>query len=127
MAKSGGFDLIILDLMMPQVDGLTAACASATFPPKKPRNSLQRAGAWLQLFEHADIYGQGTCEEAFADRDPPCPPLFRDKILLQSKCGIVSGVMYDFSKEHILSSVDGILKRLRTDYLDVLVLHRPDA
>ena len=54
-------------------------------------------------------------------------PSVRDKILLQSKCGIVSGVMYDFSKEHILSSVDGILKRLRTDYLDVLVLHRPDA
>ena len=78
------------------------------------------------FFEHADIYGQGTCEEAFADAIHMSPSI-RDKILLQSKCGIVSGVMYDFSKEHILSSVDGILKRLRTDYLDVLVLHRPDA
>ena len=78
------------------------------------------------FFEHADIYGQGTCEEAFADAIHMSPSV-RDKILLQSKCGIVSGVMYDFSKEHILSSVDGILKRLRTDYLDVLVLHRPDA
>ena len=54
-------------------------------------------------------------------------PSVREKVLLQSKCGIVPGVMYDFSKEHILDSVDGILKRLNTDYLDVLLLHRPDA
>ena len=50
----------------------------------------------------------------------------REKIILQSKCGIRQG-MFDFSKEHILNSVDGILKRLRTEYLDVLLLHRPDA
>jgi predicted oxidoreductase len=50
----------------------------------------------------------------------------RETIILQSKCGIRKG-MYDFSKLHILQSVDGILKRLRTDYLDVLLLHRPDA
>lgn len=78
------------------------------------------------FFDHADIYGAGRCEEAFADAIRMSPSV-REKIILQSKCGIVSGVMYDFSKEHILSSVDGILKRLRTDYLDVLVLHRPDA
>ena len=78
------------------------------------------------FFDHADIYGAGRCEEAFADAIRMSPSV-REKIILQSKCGIVSGVMYDFSKEHILSSVDGILKRLRTDYLDILVLHRPDA
>ena len=78
------------------------------------------------FFDHADIYGAGRCEEAFADAIRMSPSV-REKIILQSKCGIVSGIMYDFSKEHILSSVDGILKRLRTDYLDVLVLHRPDA
>ena len=78
------------------------------------------------FFEHADIYGQGTCEEAFADAIHMSPSV-RDKILLQSKCGIVSGVMYDFSKEHIINSVNGILKRLGTDYLDILLLHRPDA
>jgi predicted oxidoreductase len=50
----------------------------------------------------------------------------REKVILQSKCGIRQG-MFDFSKDHILKSVDGILKRLRTDYLDVLLLHRPDA
>ena len=50
----------------------------------------------------------------------------REKIILQSKCGIRQG-SFDFSKEHILASVDGSLKRLKTDYLDVLLLHRPDA
>ena len=48
-------------------------------------------------------------------------------LMIQSKCGIVPGIMYDCSKEHILQSVDGILKRLQTDYLDCLLLHRPDA
>ena len=77
------------------------------------------------FFDHADIYGGGTCEEIFADAIHMNASV-RDKILLQSKCGIRKG-MFDFSKEHILNSVDGILKRLKTDYLDVLLLHRPDA
>jgi len=51
----------------------------------------------------------------------------REKMILQSKCGIRPGVAFDFSKEHILSSVDNSLKRLKTNYLDVLLLHRPDA
>ena len=51
----------------------------------------------------------------------------REDVILQSKCGIRSGVMYDFSKEYILKSVDGILARLGTDYRDTLLLHRPDA
>ena len=51
----------------------------------------------------------------------------REDLIIQSKCAIVPGKMYDFSKEHILSAVDGSLKRLGTDYLDVLLLHRPDA
>ncbi len=77
------------------------------------------------FFDHADIYGGGTCEEIFADAVHMNANV-REKMILQSKCGIRKG-MFDFSKEHILSSVDGILKRLRTDYLDVLLLHRPDA
>ncbi len=77
------------------------------------------------FFDHADIYGGGTCEEIFADAIHMNPTV-REKIFLQSKCGIRKG-MFDFSKEHILTSVDGILKRLKTDYLDVLLLHRPDA
>ncbi len=80
----------------------------------------------IDFFDHADIYGRNACEEVFGDVLAKEPSL-RDKMFLQSKCGIVPGVMFDFSKEHILNSVDGILKRLRTDYLDMLVLHRPDA
>jgi predicted oxidoreductase len=77
------------------------------------------------FFDHADIYGKGTCEEIFADAIHMNANV-RDKIILQSKCGIRPG-MFDFSKEHIMESVDGILKRLRTDYLDILLLHRPDT
>jgi predicted oxidoreductase len=78
------------------------------------------------FFDHADIYGDGDCESIFAEAIHMDGSV-REKILLQSKCGIRKGVMFDFSKEHILEAVDGSLKRLRTDYLDVLLLHRPDA
>ncbi|QHT58979.1 aldo/keto reductase family oxidoreductase [Paenibacillus lycopersici] len=98
-------------------------------------NSLDKAGAerFIQtsleeganFFDHADIYGGGKCEEIFADAIHMSDAV-REKIILQSKCGIRQG-QFDFSKEHILSSVDKILQRLRTDYLDVLLLHRPDA
>ncbi len=77
------------------------------------------------FFDHADIYGGGTCEEIFADAIQMNADV-REKIILQSKCGIRKG-MFDFSKEYILESVDGILQRLKTEYLDVLLLHRPDA
>ena len=77
------------------------------------------------FFDHADIYGGGTCEEIFAKAIHMNDDV-RERILLQSKVGIRKG-SFDFSKEHILQSVDGILSRLHTDYLDVLLLHRPDA
>jgi len=77
------------------------------------------------FFDHADIYGGGQCEEIFAEAVQMSPTV-REKLILQSKCGIRQG-QFDFSKEHILSSVDGILKRLNTEYLDILLLHRPDA
>lgn len=78
------------------------------------------------FFDHADIYGGGACEEIFA-KAIGMTPAVREKVFLQSKCGIVPGKMFDFSKEHILAAVDGSLKRLNTEYLDVLLLHRPDA
>jgi len=53
-------------------------------------------------------------------------PRLRDTMILQTKVGIREG-SFDFSKEHILAAVEGSLKRLRTDHLDVLLLHRPDA
>jgi len=77
------------------------------------------------FFDHADIYGGGECEAIFAEAIHMNDDI-REKIIIQSKCGIRKG-MYDFSKEHILKSVEGSLKRLKTDYLDVLLLHRPDA
>ena len=85
--------------------------------------SLERG---FNFFDHADIYGGGGCEELFS-KAYPLTPANREKILLQSKCGIIPRQRFDFSKEHILSSVEGILRRLRTDYLDVLLLHRPDT
>ena len=78
------------------------------------------------FFDHADIYGDGVCESIFAEAIHMTPAV-REKIILQSKCGIRLGVAYDFSKSHILEAVDGSLRRLKTDYLDVLLLHRPDA
>lgn len=79
----------------------------------------------LNFFDHADIYGKGECERLFAEAQKEIGAK-REDLILQSKCGIRPG-RYDFSKEHILSSVEGSLKRLQTDYLDVLLLHRPDA
>ena len=76
------------------------------------------------FFDHADIYGGGSCEEKFASAFGMNDDK-RETVILQSKCGIRPG-RYDFSREHILASVDGILSRLKTDYLDVLLLHRPD-
>lgn len=80
----------------------------------------------INFFDHADIYGGGKCEEIFAKAFKETG-YHRDEIFLQSKCGIVPGVMFDFSKEHIISSVEGILKRLNVEYLDSLLLHRPDT
>ena len=77
-------------------------------------------------FDHADIYGGGQSESIFGQAMAADPSIKREEMFLQSKCGIRKG-FFDFSKEYILSSVDGILKRLQTDYLDALLLHRPDA
>lgn len=86
------------------------------------QNALEKG---VNFFDHADIYGGGACEELFA-KAVHMSPSVREGLILQSKCGIRNG-MFDFSKEHILNSVDLILKRLQTEYLDVLLLHRPDA
>jgi predicted oxidoreductase len=81
--------------------------------------------AGITFFDHADVYGGGKSEEKFAEALNMTPRL-RDTMILQSKVGIRKG-SFDFSKEHILEAVEGSLKRLRTDHLDVLLLHRPDA
>lgn len=79
----------------------------------------------MTFFDHADIYDGGRSEEVFA-RALAATGTARESVILQSKCGIRNGY-FDFSREHILASVDGILRRLGTEYLDILLLHRPDA
>jgi predicted oxidoreductase len=79
----------------------------------------------INFFDHADVYGGGKCEEKFSEALGMNSSL-REKMILQTKVGIRKD-SFDFSKEHILEAVDGSLKRLRTDYVDVLLLHRPDA
>lgn len=79
----------------------------------------------INFFDHADIYGGGECERIFGDFLKENPVL-RDKMLIQTKCAIRPG-SYDFSREHILSSVEGSLKRLGIETIDFLLLHRPDT
>ena len=84
----------------------------------------------ITFFDHANIYTKGKAESVFGQVLKGRSDL-REKIVIQSKCGIrfPEGDIpnrYDFSKGHILNSVDGSLSRLGVDYLDILLLHRPD-
>lgn len=87
----------------------------------------------ITLFDHANIYAKGKSERVFGELLKDDPGL-RNRIILQSKCGIrrakddtpTSPARYDFSFEHIVTSVEASLERLQTDYLDILLLHRPD-
>ena len=79
----------------------------------------------INYFDHADIYGGGNSERLFGAYLKRHAGI-REKIFIQSKCAIHDG-QYDFSKEHIISSVEGSLSRLGVDYLDALLLHRPDT
>lgn len=80
----------------------------------------------INFFDHADIYGAGKSEAVFGEVLQRHPEL-REKMIIQTKCAIVPGKRYDFSKEHIIKSVKASLDRLHTDYVDILLLHRPDA
>jgi predicted oxidoreductase len=81
----------------------------------------------ITVFDHADIYGaeRHGCERRFGDANA-VPAAERDQVIIQSKVGIRPG-WFDFSREHILRTVDESLEALRTDYLDLLLLHRPDT
>ena len=75
------------------------------------------------FFDNADVYGDGACEEIFSST---LARVRRQEIIIQTKCGIRKGISFDFSKEHIINATEKSLKRLKTDYIDVLLLHRPD-
>lgn len=81
----------------------------------------------INFWDHADIYGGGKSEEVFGKVLQQMPGI-REKLTIQTKCGIRPGTYtcYDFSKEHIINSVETSLRRLHTDHLDYLLLHRPD-
>ena len=83
--------------------------------------------AGINVFDHADIYGGAphVCEQLFGDA-VTFSAAERESVIIQSKVGIRPG-FFDFSREHILATVDGSLKALNTEYLDILLLHRPDT
>ena len=68
----------------------------------------------INFFDHADIYAGGEAEAAFGKI---LTPSLREQVVIQTKCAIRPGICYDFSREHILKSVDGSLKRLNTEYV----------
>ncbi len=107
---------------------LAVGCMRINSVSKKEAEQFVKTSMDLgaNFFDHADIYGGGECEKIFSEV-VNMSPLIREKMIIQTKCGIVPGKMYDFSKEHILESVDKSLKRLKTDYIDILLLHRPDT
>ncbi|WP_427892071.1 aldo/keto reductase [Kribbella sp. GL6] len=84
--------------------------------------------AGIDFFDHAAVYGGALhgAEERFADA-LRLTPSERAEVTLQTKAGIDPAFGYDSSYEHLVASVDASLRALRTDYLDVLLIHRPDA
>lgn len=96
--------------------------------PKKAAEVLETAlESDINFIDSADMYGDGQSELIFGAAMKEAK-ISRDKFFIQSKGGIVTGddKRYDFSKQHLLDSVDGILKRMGIDYLDSYLLHRPD-
>ena len=85
--------------------------------------ALELGACW---FDHADIYGGGRAETVFGEAWAQDASIRREDLILQSKCG-VRGWGYDSSRDYILTAADNSLRRLKTEYLDLLVLHRPDA
>ena len=85
--------------------------------------------AGIDFFDHAAVYGAQLhgCEQRFAEA-MQLTPSARAAVTLQTKAGIVpDGPYFDFSYEHLIASAEESLRALRTDYLDVFLLHRPDA
>jgi predicted oxidoreductase len=99
---------------------------SPDFIPKSVATINAARDQGITLFDTADVYGHGKAETALGEVLKGSPGL-RQKIVIQSKCGIVEGGGIDNSRAHILDAVDGSLKRLGTDHLDILLIHWPDS
>ncbi len=118
-----------------QVSRIALGCMRLSEDQREAMASIRAAlDQGINFFDHADVYGGGRREETFSAIWDEIPGL-RSRIVVQSKCGIRRAgegdarvpTRYDFSYEHIVDSVQGSLRRLKVDYLDVLLLHRPDA
>lgn len=110
-----------------QASQIILGCMRIIEPGKNPVKVIETAYEnGINFFDHADIYGAGQCETVFAEALAQTS-IRREDIYIQSKCAIRPGIAFDFSKEHIIQSVEGSLKRLQTDYLDTMLLHRPDT
>lgn len=123
------FNLGTSDLQVPAVvTGVMRIQDSSDAEVRALYEASRTAG--IDFFDHADIYGSDPyhgCERRFAEA-LRLSPAERSEIVLQSKAGIVkNGPYFDFSYEHLIEQVNGSLAALNTDYLDVLLLHRPDA
>lgn len=128
--KIGGthFEASAVALGIMRIAGMDTADAAKT---------LQAANeAGINYIDSADIYGEGGSEKTFKEA-LKTSGISRDNLYIQSKGGIildpkrshdglVFGARYDFSKQHIIDAVDGILQRMGIDYLDSFLLHRPD-
>jgi len=114
-----------------QPSRLAYGCMRIAEDPEKGKRAVRAAiDAGYTLFDHADIYGGGTCETLFGEVLRESPEL-RENILVQSKCAVrfaddSSPARYDSSSDHIISSVNGSLARLGIEQLDLFLVHRPD-
>ena len=118
-----------------QIGGTWDRAPLTSIDRARARSVIERALAHgINFFDHADIYCRGKSETVFAEALREMK-IARDTLILQTKCGIRfaddpdAGIpeRFDFSYEHIIEAVEGSLRRLQTDYLDILLLHRPDA
>lgn len=119
---------ILLGNTQKEVPAIAVGCMRlSSLTPQEMNHFIHNAiNCGINFFDHADIYGGGESEIRFREALALDSSLSREDMIIQSKCGIRKG-FFDFSSDYIVSSVDGILKRLGMEYLDILLLHRPDA
>lgn len=117
------------DIMVPSV--VVGCMRLAGLSKEEMKHFLHTAlDEQANFFDHADIYGGGQSESIFGEALSDDTSIKREDIIIQSKCGINLNAEvhhYNQSKEYIINAVEGSLKRLKTDYLDILLIHRPDA
>lgn len=118
--RIGGSDIVASNIAMGcmRINGLSASDAE-----KMVRTAINEG---VNFFDHADIYGGNHACEAHFGNSVALSASQREQIYIQTKCGIRPG-LYDFSKEHIIKQAEDSLKALKTDYIDILLLHRPDT